>query len=103
MFPDWDDIADERAFDLWRAPSAENLEWLTAELTPVAGPEFTRRLNPHTVPRRGILRLKHPTGVELRLDPETPELTGDAQQLVVFHPADEETARWWRGFGVGGG
>jgi transcriptional regulator with XRE-family HTH domain len=92
FFTDWDDIADEQAFDLWLAPSVENLEWLTAELTPVAGPEFTRRLNRHVVPRRGALRLDHPGGHELRLDRETLELPADAQQLVVFLPADGQTA-----------
>ncbi|MEJ2857712.1 MULTISPECIES: helix-turn-helix domain-containing protein [unclassified Saccharothrix] len=92
FFVDWDDIADEQAFDLWRAPSLENLEWLTAELTPVAGDEFTRRLNRHVVPRRGVLRLNHPSGRQLRLIRETLELAEDAQQLVVFLPADDQTA-----------
>ncbi|TQM44526.1 helix-turn-helix domain-containing protein [Pseudonocardia cypriaca] len=93
FFADWDDIADEHVFDLWLAPSVENSEWLTAELGPVAGPEFTRRLNRHVVPRRGPLRLNHPAGHELRLLRETFELPADAQQLVVLHPADERTAR----------
>ncbi|GAA2037846.1 helix-turn-helix transcriptional regulator [Catenulispora yoronensis] len=92
FFADWDDVADEQSFDLWLAPSAENLEWLTATLAPVAGPEFTRRLDRHTVPHRGTLRLSHPTGPELRLLRETFELPTDSQQLVVFHPADEQTA-----------
>ncbi|TDD72147.1 XRE family transcriptional regulator [Actinomadura darangshiensis] len=92
FFTDWDDIADEQAFDLWLAPSLENLEWLTAELTPMAGPDLTRRLNRHVVPRRGVLRLYHPAGHELRLLRETLELPADAQQLVVFLPADEQTA-----------
>jgi transcriptional regulator with XRE-family HTH domain len=93
FFPDWDDIADEQAFDLWLAPSVENLEWLTAELIPLAGCDFTRRLNRHEVPRRGLLRLNHPSGHELRLLRETLELPTDAQQLVVFLPADEQTAQ----------
>ncbi|WP_405446536.1 helix-turn-helix transcriptional regulator [Streptomyces achromogenes] len=93
FFADWDAVADEQAFDLWRGPSVENSEWLTAELAPVAGPEFTRRLNRHVVPRRGTLRLNHPTGPGLRLTRETLDLTEDAQQLVVFLPADDETAR----------
>jgi transcriptional regulator with XRE-family HTH domain len=92
FFVDWDDIADEQAFDLWQAPSLENLEWLTAELAPVAGEEFTRRLNRHAVPRRGVLRLNHPGGHQLRLVRETLELSEDAQQLVVFLPADHQTA-----------
>lgn len=93
FLPDWDDIADEQAFDLWLAPSVENLEWLTAELIPLAGPDFTRRLNRHEVPRRGVLRLNHPSGHELRLLRETLELPTDAQQLVVFLPADDQTAQ----------
>jgi hypothetical protein len=93
FFPDWEDIADEQAFDLWLAPSVENLEWFTAKLITVAGSDFTRRLNRHEVPRRGVLRLNHPSGHELRLLRETLELPTDAQQLVVFLPADEQTAR----------
>jgi transcriptional regulator with XRE-family HTH domain len=92
FFGDWDDVANEQAFDLWLAPSVENSEWLIAELTPVAGPDFTRRLRRHRVPPRGVLRLSHPAGPELRLLRETFELPGDAQQLAVFHPADDQTA-----------
>ncbi|MET7337706.1 helix-turn-helix transcriptional regulator [Nonomuraea sp. NPDC005650] len=92
FFVDWDDIADEQAFDLWQAPSLENLEWLTAELTPIAGPDFTHRLKRHVVPRRGVLRLNHPAGHQLRLLRETLELPVEAQQLVVFLPADDQTA-----------
>ncbi|GII63065.1 transcriptional regulator [Sphaerisporangium krabiense] len=92
FFVDWDDVADEQAFDLWQAPSLENLEWLTAELTPIAGPDFTDRLNRHVVPRRGVLRLDHPSGHRLRLLRETLELPAEAQQLVVFLPADDQTA-----------
>ncbi|MFE4691288.1 helix-turn-helix domain-containing protein [Streptomyces sp. NPDC056749] len=93
FFADWDAVADEQAFDLWLAPSIEKSEWLTAELAPVAGPDFTRRLNGHEVPRRGALRLNHPAGGELRLLRETLDLASDAQQLVVFLPADEETSQ----------
>ncbi|MEW2486119.1 helix-turn-helix transcriptional regulator [Streptomyces sp. NPDC048411] len=92
FFADWDDIADEQTFDLWQAPSLENLEWLTAELTPVAGDEFTRRLNRDKVPRRGVLRLNHPGGHQLRLLREILELPGDSQQLVIFLPEDDATA-----------
>ncbi len=93
FFTDWDDIADEQAFDLWLAPSVENLEWLAAELTPIAGPAFTERLNRHVVPRRGTIRLHHPAGHELRLLRETLELPTEAQQLVVFLPMDGHTAQ----------
>ncbi|MFE4336370.1 helix-turn-helix domain-containing protein [Streptomyces sp. NPDC056831] len=92
FFADWDDIADEQTFDLWQAPSLENLEWLTAGLTPVAGDEFTRRLNRDIMPRRGVLRLNHPGGHQLRLLREILELPGDSQQLVIFLPEDEATA-----------
>ncbi|WP_062643203.1 helix-turn-helix domain-containing protein [Streptomyces maremycinicus] len=93
FFTDWDDIADEQAFDLWLGPSVENSEWLTAQLAAAAGPEFTRRRNRHVVPPRGVLRLQHPAGPEIRLRRETLELPSDAQQLVVLLPADEETAQ----------
>ena len=92
FFADWDDIADQQAFDLWLAPSVESSEWFTTELAPVAGPDFTRRLNRHVVPQRGTLRLHHPSGRELRLVPEMLELPTDSQQLVVLLPADEQTA-----------
>jgi transcriptional regulator with XRE-family HTH domain len=93
FFADWDDIADEQAFDLWLAPSLENSEWFTTELAPLAGPDFTQRMNRHVVPPRGVLRLNHPSGHELRLLRETLDLSSDAQQLVVFLPADEETTQ----------
>lgn len=93
FFSDWDAVADEQAFDLWRGPNAENAEWLAAELAPAAGPEFARRLNSHVVPPRGVLRLDHPSGSALRLRRETLELSSDAQHLLVLLPADEETAR----------
>jgi transcriptional regulator with XRE-family HTH domain len=92
FFADWGDVADEQAFDLWLGPSVENSEWFTAELAPVAGPDFTQRLNRHVVPQRGVLRLNHPSGCELRLLRETLELSADGQQLVVFLPADDRTA-----------
>jgi len=69
------------------------LESITVELVPVAGPDFTRRLNRHVVPRRGVLRLNHPSGCDLQLLHETFELPSDAQQLVIFLPADESTAQ----------
>ncbi|WP_163506030.1 helix-turn-helix domain-containing protein [Fodinicola acaciae] len=92
-FADWDDVAAEHAFDLWRAPSIENSEWLTAELARTAGVDFTRRLHRHAVPQRGVLRLNHPTEGRLQLLREILELPADGQQLVVFHPADEQTAQ----------
>ncbi|MFD3975156.1 hypothetical protein [Streptomyces cyaneofuscatus] len=45
------------------------------------------------VPRRGPLRLHHPSGCERELVREILEIPEEAQQLVVFLPADEATAR----------
>ncbi|MFE9655986.1 helix-turn-helix domain-containing protein [Micromonospora sp. NPDC006431] len=93
FFPDWDQVADEQAFDLWLGPSAETSEWFKAELAPVAGQEFTRRLNHHLPPPQVPLRLDHPTARELRWHRERLELPSiDAQQLVVLLPADGTTA-----------
>jgi transcriptional regulator with XRE-family HTH domain len=94
FFADWDQVADELAFDLWLGPSVQSSEWFTAELAPIAGPEFTRRLARHIPPPRPALRLNHPTAGELRWDRETLDLPStDAQQIVVFLPADEPTSR----------
>jgi len=69
-------------------------EWFKAQLVPVAGPEFTRRLSHHMPPPRVPLRLDHPTAGELRWHRETLELLStDAQQIVVFLPAVEPTSR----------
>ncbi|MET8979240.1 helix-turn-helix transcriptional regulator [Streptomyces sp. NPDC004539] len=91
LFPDWDDVADEQAFDLWLGPSAESSAWFTAALAPDAGEALTTRVHRHVVPRRGPLRLTHPSGAVLRFHRETLELTDDAQQLVVYLAADEVT------------
>jgi len=93
-FPDWDRVADELAFDLRLGPSAETSEWFRAELAPVAGQEFTRRLGHHLPPPYAPLRLGHPTEGELRWERERLELPpADAQELVVLLPADEATAQ----------
>ncbi|WP_145907883.1 helix-turn-helix domain-containing protein [Kitasatospora viridis] len=91
FFADWDAVADEQAFDLWLGPTVANSEWLSSELAPVAGPEFTRRLNLHQVPARGPLRLAHPQAGPLAFDREVLETADGSQQLVVFLPADEAT------------
>jgi transcriptional regulator with XRE-family HTH domain len=92
VFPDWDRIADERAFDLWLGPSAVRSDRFKAELAPIAGEEFARRLNRHALPPRGTLRWTHQVAGELRFDREVMELPPtDAQQLVVFLPADDAT------------
>lgn len=94
FFPDWEQVADERAFDLWLGPSAETSEWFRAELAPLAGMEFTRRLNRHLPPPPAPFRLNHPIGQELRWQREKLELPRtDAQELVVLLPADDATAR----------
>lgn len=92
-FLDWDQVADERAFDLWLGPTLERWSRFTKELGPIAGEEFNRRLNQHALPPRRTLRWNHPVAGELRFDRETLELpAADAQQLVVFLPADNHTA-----------
>ncbi|WP_262284791.1 helix-turn-helix domain-containing protein [Micromonospora sp. MA102] len=94
VFPDWDQVADEQAFDLWLGPSAESSEWFSVQLAPVAGQEFTRRLHQHLPPPAVPLRLDHPVAGELRWHREKLELPStDAQELVVLLPADETTAR----------
>ncbi|PZS28263.1 MAG: transcriptional regulator [Pseudonocardiales bacterium] len=93
VFPDWDRVADQQAFDLWLGPSAERSAQFRADLAGIAGDDFTRRLNRHVLPARGRLRWKHPVVGELRLDREVMEFPAtDAQQLVVFLPADDTTA-----------
>jgi transcriptional regulator with XRE-family HTH domain len=94
-FPDWAQVADEQAFNLWLGPSAGTHEWFTADLAPAAGPEFTRRLAQHLPPPPRPLRLRHPaTPQELRWNRETLELPApDDQQLVIYLPADQQTAR----------
>jgi transcriptional regulator with XRE-family HTH domain len=94
VFPDWDQVADEQAFDLWRAPSVTASEWFKTDLAPLAGAEFTARLGQHLPPRPATLRIHHSSGVELRWTRETLELPDpDAQQLTVFLPADQHTTR----------
>jgi transcriptional regulator with XRE-family HTH domain len=91
-FPDWAHIADERAFDLFLAP-AEQSERLVAELAAAAGAEFTRRLHGHDLPPGDTQRWSVPAVDELRLEREVLELpAADAQQVVVYLPADQTTA-----------
>lgn len=93
FFLDWDQVADERAFELWLGPSLESTEWFIDQLAPVAGDELIRRLHRHLAPPAVPLGLRHPTGAELRWDRETLELPrADAQQVVVLLPADDGTA-----------
>ncbi|WP_027941338.1 helix-turn-helix domain-containing protein [Amycolatopsis taiwanensis] len=93
FFADWDQVADEQAFDLWRGPSVAQFQQLVAELAHVAGTELTRRLDHHLPPPQVPLRLNHPIAHELRWQRERLELpVTDAQELVVLLPADEATA-----------
>jgi transcriptional regulator with XRE-family HTH domain len=95
VFPEWEQVADEQAFNLWLGPSVASSEWFKAELAPVAGPEFTGRLAQHLPPPGRPLRMCHPaTGRELSWNRETLELPAqDEQQLVVYLPADQQTSR----------
>ncbi len=94
-FPDWGHVADEQAFNLWLGPSVTSAERFKAELAPIAGPEFSRRVDQHLPPPRRQLRMSHPeTHGDLRWDREVLETSdADAQQLVIFLPADEATAQ----------
>ncbi len=94
-FPDWGQLADELVFSLWLGPSVASYEWFRAELAPVAGPEFTRRLGQHLPPAGGPLRMRHPAvGHDLRWHRETLELSPhDEQQLVIYLPADQPTSQ----------
>ncbi len=94
-FPDWDQVADEQAFNLWLGPSVASSEWFKAELAPLAGPEFTSRLDQHLPPPRRPLRMHHPcVAHELTWNRETFELPApDEQQLAIYLPADQPTAQ----------
>jgi MmyB-like transcription regulator ligand binding domain len=59
----------------------------------VASSPTTHHLARHDLPVGGTQRWHHPVAGELRLDAELLELpAADAQQLVVFLPADGTTA-----------
>jgi len=92
VFPDWDRIADECALPLSFGAPSERSDQLVADLTAVAGTEFTRRPHGNGLPRSGRQVWCHPTAGDLRFDRESLELpAADAQQLVVLLPADEAT------------
>lgn len=93
-FVDWEHVADEQAFNLWLAPTVANTEWFQAELAPIAGPDFTRRLDQRLPPPRRLLRTTHPVATdELRWERELFETSEtEPQQLVVYLPADEATS-----------
>lgn len=92
VFPDWERMADERALPLPFGAPSQRSDQLVADLSAVAGSEFTRRLHGHRVPRSSRQRWNHPAAGELRFDREALDLpAADAQQLVVLLPADEAT------------
>lgn len=96
FFPDWDQVADEQAHDLWIGPSAETSEWFRTQLSPVAGPEFTRRLDRQIPPPSIPLRIAHTDAGELRWNRERLTLPStDQQEIVVYLPADSATSRAW--------
>jgi transcriptional regulator with XRE-family HTH domain len=93
VFPDWAQLADELASDLWLGPPAEQSERFRAELAAVAGKAFTERLYRNDLPRDSTQRWRHPVTGELRFEREVLELSAaDGQQLVVLLPADDTTA-----------
>jgi transcriptional regulator with XRE-family HTH domain len=93
VFPDWQQVADERAIELCLGPSAERVDRFVAELAEVAGPEFTTRVRLHDVFHGAVLRWHHVAVGDLWLEREVLELLAtDAQQLVVFLPANDATA-----------
>ena len=68
----------------------EAAEWFTAELRPVAGHVFTRRL-PAPTPPTAALAVRHPPAHDLLWDREALELRRRRTTVVVFLPADEAT------------
>lgn len=93
VFPDWGQVADEQAFDLWLTPTLGNLQWFVEEFGPAAGPEFDNRLH-HPVPPPAVpLVIMHPSGQRMTWHREKLQLPeSDAQEMVVFLPGDESTA-----------
>lgn len=94
VLPDWGQVADEQAFNLWLGPSLAASEWFKAALAPMAGPEFTTRLDQHLPPDAGPIRIRLAGEPDLRFNRETLEIPEpDAQQVVIFLPADQHTTR----------
>jgi transcriptional regulator with XRE-family HTH domain len=67
---------------------------LVDEVASLGGDDLIRRLGdtPSTPRRSGVLRLVHPTGVELRLATESLELPDAGQRLLAYLPSDQATA-----------
>ena len=93
VFPDWDQVADERAFHLSLGAPSQRSEQLIADLTALAGPEFTGRVRSGRLPRAGTQAWCHPAVGGLLFDRELLEFpAADAQQLVVLLPANDPTS-----------
>ena len=102
VLPDWAHAADEQAFNLWMAPTAAASEWFKAELAPLAGQDFTSRLDQHLPPRRLPWLLIHPAIGRTVWDRQVLALADDPdQQIVVFLPADETTREAFAQLGAG--
>jgi MmyB-like transcription regulator ligand binding domain/Helix-turn-helix domain len=93
VFPDWDQVADERAVRLSLGAPSRRSEQLIADLTALAGPEFTDRVRSGRLPRVGTQAWCHPAVGGLLFDRELLEFpAADAQQLVVLLPANDPTS-----------
>jgi transcriptional regulator with XRE-family HTH domain len=93
VFPDWGQVADERAFHLSLGAPSQRSEQLIAELTALAGPEFTDRMHSRRLPRADTQAWRHPAAGDLLFGRELLDLpAADAQQLVVLLPANDPTS-----------
>ena len=72
VFPDWERIADERAFDLWLSPPNERSQQLVEELTTAAGVEFTNRLHLRHSAHDGPQTWCHPMSARSAVCPGSP-------------------------------
>lgn len=94
-YPGWNRIADSWVASLRVAAGDPHVGRLANELARTAGAAYTARArttlgDPGPV---GVERLVHPDAGELRLGSETLRLPdADDQRLVVYLPADDETA-----------
>jgi len=93
VFPDWEQVADQQAFPMALGAPSPRSEQLIADLTALAGAEFTDRLHNQRVPRAGAQAWWHPLAGRLQFNRELLDLpAADAQQLAVLLPADEATS-----------
>jgi transcriptional regulator with XRE-family HTH domain len=92
VFPDWERVADERAFELGFGPRTGRSAELITELTAHAGADLTSRIDRHHA-HSGPTAWRHPDAGDLWFEREVLELPAvDGQQLVVLIPASEPTA-----------